>query len=57
MPPVNYGSNVSVLAAMGPKGIKAAMSVRGPVDGDVFLAYIRKALASKASPRSTRRHG
>jgi transposase len=42
--PQNYGENISMLAALGVKGLRAPMTVNGAVDGDVFRAYVRKVL-------------
>jgi hypothetical protein len=36
--PHNYGENVSLLAAMGVKGVSAPMTVEGAVDTAVFRA-------------------
>lgn len=45
--PVNYGPNVSVLAAMRQDGIEAAMRVEGATNGAVFLAFLKHFLVPK----------
>lgn len=39
--PINYGPNVSVLAAMRHDGISTAMRIEGATTGEVFLAFLR----------------
>lgn len=42
--PVNYGDNISVIAAMRHDGLTAAMSIPGATDGIAFLAFVNKVL-------------
>lgn len=42
--PVNYGDNVSVIAAMGLNGMTASMQIDGAISGEVFLEYVRQVL-------------
>lgn len=42
--PQNFGENVTMLAALGPGGLSAPMTVNGAVDGEVFLIYVREVL-------------
>ena len=42
--PQNYGQNVTILGAVGVQGIQAVMTVEGPMDTDVFRAYIKHVL-------------
>lgn len=48
--PQNYGENISVLAALGVKGISAPMTVNGAVDGEVFRVYVEQVLAPTLEP-------
>ena len=43
--PQNYGQNISMLAALGAKGLRAPMHIDGAVDGEVFSVYIRDVLS------------
>ena len=45
--PVNYGPNISVLAAMTQDGIKTAMRVEGATSAEVFLAFLKHFLVPK----------
>lgn len=42
--PINYGSNISVIASMRQDGVGAAMRVEGATNGAVFLAFLRRFL-------------
>lgn len=48
--PVNYGPNVSVLAAMRHDGISTAMRIQGATTGEVFLAFLRHFLVPELRP-------
>lgn len=47
--PQNYGENVSMLAALSVQGVSAPMTIRGAVDGLVFLAYLKEVLCPTLS--------
>lgn len=47
--PQNRGENVTVLAALSLRGVEAAMTVNGAVDGEVFLTYVREVLVPTLS--------
>ena len=40
----NCGENLSIIGALSSTGISAAMTISGPVDGDAFLAYVKRIL-------------
>jgi transposase len=42
--PRNYGSNVTLLGALGVSGLTALMTVEGATDGAVFLAFVEQVL-------------
>ena len=42
--PRNYGSNITMLAALGTNGVTAAMTVDGATDGDVFMVFVEQVL-------------
>jgi len=42
--PQNYGSNITMLAALSLSGISAPMTVKGAVDAMVFKAYVEQVL-------------
>lgn len=48
--PGNYGENTSVIGTLGLRGIVAAMSIDGAVDGLVFDTFIEKMLVPKLEP-------
>jgi transposase len=48
--PQNYGPNVTVLAALGPQGLHAMMTVAGATDADVFRAYVKHVLGPTLVP-------
>jgi transposase len=43
--PLNYGENISMLAAISLSGIDAPMTIEGAVDGIVFRTYVEQVLA------------
>lgn len=48
--PQNYGPNVTVLAALGPQGLHAMMTVDGATDAEVFRAYVKHVLGPTLAP-------
>lgn len=48
--PRNWGPNVTVLAALGPRGIAASGAVPGAADGAVVAAYLREQLLPALAP-------
>jgi transposase len=48
--PQNYRQNVTVLAALGPQGLQAMMTVEGATDADVFRAYVKHVLGPTLAP-------
>jgi transposase len=48
--PRNYGKNTTLVAEMGLRGMGAAMTIEGAVDGDAFEAYVRRVLAPSLLP-------
>lgn len=48
--PLNYGENVSVVAAMGLNGMTASMQIEGAISGEVFLEYVRQVLVPTLRP-------
>lgn len=42
--PQNYGSNITILAAISLSGVSAPMTVSGAVDGIVFSTYVEQVL-------------
>ena len=42
--PLRGGPNVTLVAALTPNGLQAAMTVSGAANGDVFAAYLRQVL-------------
>lgn len=48
--PVNYGPNVSVLAAMRKDGVSTSMRIEGATTGEVFLAFLRHFLVPTLRP-------
>ena len=50
--PQTYGQNVTVLAALGPQGLHAMMTVEGATDAEVFRASVKHVLGpTLAKPR------
>jgi transposase len=48
--PQNYGSNVTLLGALGVTGLTALMTVDGATDGEVFLAFVEQVLCPTLEP-------
>jgi transposase len=48
--PQNYGPNVTVLAALGPQGLQAMMTVEGATDAEVLRAYVKQVLGPTLAP-------
>ena len=48
--PQNYGQNLTVLAALGRQGMRAALLVPGATDGDVFRTFLQKVLLPQLRP-------
>jgi len=48
--PRNHGPNVTLLAAMSPAGITAAMTMTGATDGDVWGLFAREVLVPSLRP-------
>ena len=48
--PLHGGPNVTLVAALTPTGLQAAMTVSGAVNGDVFAAYLRQVLGPTLRP-------
>ncbi len=46
----NYGTRLSLIAALTPAGMGAAMTIEGAVDGAVFEVYVRDFLAPQLRP-------
>jgi transposase len=42
--PQNYGSNVTMLAALGSHGVEAVMTIDGATDAEVFRVYVEQVL-------------
>lgn len=45
--PAGHWRTLTLLAALGLRGVRAAMTVEAPTDGDVFLAYVEQVLAPR----------
>ena len=48
--PLHGGPNVTLVAALTPNGLQAAMTVSGAVSGDVFAAYLQQVLGPTLEP-------
>jgi DDE superfamily endonuclease len=48
--PINYGSNITIIGALGVGGLSALMTVDGAADGDVFRAYVNWVLWPSLKP-------
>lgn len=48
--PSARGDNLSVIGALGPDAVRAAMSLPGAVDGDACLVFIKDVLAPRLQP-------
>jgi transposase len=51
--PRNHGPNVTLLAALAPRGIAAPLVVEGATDGAVFAAYVEHCLVPALRPGQT----
>ncbi len=45
--PAGHWRTLTLLAALSLRGVRAAMTVAAPTDGDVFLAYVEQVLAPR----------
>ncbi len=45
--PAGHWRTLTLLAALDRRGVRAAMTVEAPTDGDVFLAYVEQVLAPR----------
>lgn len=45
--PAAWGENRSTITALAPDGVRAALSIPGAVDGEVYLAFIQQMLAPR----------
>lgn len=48
--PLHSGPNVTLVAALTPQGLQAAMTVSGAVNGEVFAAYLQQVLGPTLVP-------
>ena len=48
--PAGHWRTLTLLAALGLRGVRAAMTVAAPTDGDVFLAYVEQVLVPQLEP-------
>ena len=48
--PLHSGPNVTLVAALTPQGLQAALAVSGAVNGDVFAAYLDQVLGPTLVP-------
>ncbi len=48
--PLHSGPNVTLVAALTPEGLQAAMTVSGAINGDVFAAYLDQVLGPTLVP-------
>ena len=48
--PLHGGPNVTLVAALTPNGLQAAMTVSGAVNGNVFAAYLQQVLGPTREP-------
>ena len=51
--PRNRGANTSLLAALGPQGLLASMTVEGSTNKEVFLSYLQNVLCPALRPGQT----
>ena len=42
--PINYGQNVTLIGALGSRGLDALLTIEGATDGEVFRAYTERIL-------------
>jgi hypothetical protein len=50
LPPAGHWRTLTLLAALSLHGLRAAMTVASPTDGDVFLAYLEQVLGPRLEP-------
>jgi transposase len=48
--PAGHWRTLTLLAALSVRGVRAAMTVEAPTDGDVFLAYVEQVLGPRLQP-------
>lgn len=48
--PAGHWRTLTLLGALGLGGVRAAMTVEAPTDGDVFLAYVEQVLGPRLEP-------
>lgn len=48
--PINYGSNLTIIGAMGTSGLEALMTVEGATDGEIFRVYVGEVLCPTLRP-------
>jgi transposase len=48
--PQNYGTNVTMLAALGSHGVEAVMTIDGATDAEVFRVYVEQVLRPTLHP-------
>jgi transposase len=48
--PQNYGANVTMLAALGSRGVEAVMTIDGATDAEVFQVYVEQVLRPTLRP-------
>lgn len=48
--PAGHWRTLTLLGALSLRGVRAAMTVEAPTDGDVFLAYVEQVLAPRLEP-------
>ena len=48
--PQNYGTNVTMLAALGSHGVEAVMTIDGATDAEVFRVYVEQGLRPTLRP-------
>jgi transposase len=48
--PAGHWRTLTLLAALSLRGVRAAMTVESPTDGDVFLAYVEQVLCPRLQP-------
>jgi transposase len=48
--PFHYGSNISVISALGPQGVCAPMMIEGAINSEVFELYVQHLLVPRLRP-------
>jgi len=48
--PINYGENITLLSAVGLRGILTTLALDGAMDGQVFRAFVEQFLAPELRP-------